>query len=423
MILMNKLMNKLKRIIAKNKILLSFLLYLRFIVVRYYIKKYFKSYYLLPATGKIEVLSDDKISFFGYYNISPENSKKEIIFLSVNNEKKRGSINEPAKIKYKASTGEVYQIASTKAWNWQQGCMLQWLPNDDNYIIFNDYDAIADKYISKVIDIEGKVIKKYNLPIYSICKSGEYALSLNFERLAKLRPDYGYFNKKNNSILSDDHDGIWYLNLTNSKIKLIITIEQLKQLSSSITMEKAIHKVNHIDINPSGKRFIFLHRWLYGGTKYTRLISSNLDGSELFILNGDKMTSHCCWEDDAHILSYCYIENKGNGYYRFKDLTNEVSLISKNLAKVDGHPSISKDKRWLLSDTYPDKSKYSSAYLFNLKNEQLFNLGVFHQPLRYKGEKRIDLHPKWSHDNKRIFIESGHLNNRRLFQINLNIQD
>ncbi len=50
------------------------------------------------------------------------------------------------------------------------------------------------RYISKVANTYGKIVRTYDRPINNISKLGNYALSLNYERLATLRPDYGYFN-------------------------------------------------------------------------------------------------------------------------------------------------------------------------------------------------------------------------------------
>ena len=72
------------------------------------------------------------------------------------------------------------------------------------------------------------------------------------------------------------------------------------------------------------------------------------------------------------------------------------------------------------TDTYPDKSRMSYIYLFNLKDKQLRKIGRFHQPVRYKGEMRIDLHPKWNVGGKTVFFESGHEGRRKLYCLSLN---
>ncbi len=82
--------------------------------------------------------------FFGYYNISPSNSNGDILYLKVDQENMRGSLYQPASIMLKTVNGTITKITETKAWNWQQGCMLQWLPRDNDLFIFNDYDVEND---------------------------------------------------------------------------------------------------------------------------------------------------------------------------------------------------------------------------------------------------------------------------------------
>lgn len=388
------------------------LAYIRYLLIRYIV---FKAYRSIKLGEGVEITNvSESISFFGYYNITPVNGSGEILHLKVNNELKRGSLEATAEIMLNKS-GISTSIAFTRSWNWQQGCMLQWL---GELILFNDYDPATDSYRAKIINREGNIIKQYELPVSNLSKCGRFAVTLNYDRLTKTRPTYGYFNRKNQTLPSDQNDGIWYLNLTTGESDLIVTLEQLKKLSYSETMNGAIHKVNHLDINPEGTRLMFLHRWNGPSGRFMRLITCNLDGSDLHILNGDNMISHCCWLNDTEILSYCEYHRK-RGYFRFIDKTDNVNLLSQELPFEDGHPSVSPDGKWIITDTYPGKSRISRLYLHDLVHDQTYELGRFFQPLKYTGECRIDLHPKWGKDINTIFIESGHLGKRQLFKLDI----
>jgi hypothetical protein len=403
-----------------KKSIKKLLIYFRYILYRYFIKNNFKSFYTFKniQTKKVSNIS---LSFFGYYNISPENNQKEILFLKVDSEKERSSIDESAEIYLKHADESFSEISQSKTWNWQQGCMLQWFPQNDNLIIFNDYDDKTSQYISKVIDKNGNLIRKYNIPINNVSKNGKFALSLNYDRLAIIRPDYGYFKHLNYSLPNDNDDGIWYLDMETGDIKLIITLEQLKNFYPTITMKGAKHKVNHIDISPNGERFMFLHRWIGAQGRFMRLITAKIDGTELYILNGDKMTSHSCWWGNDKIISFCYTSEFGNAYTVFTDKTSKRQLLSSKLPTHDGHPSVSPTGKWLITDSYPGLDRMSFLYLYNMENDNLIVLGRFFQPLRYQGEMRIDLHPKWNQTGNKIYFESGHQGKRYLYVINLPI--
>src|SRR5213592_3915160 len=55
--------------------------------------------------------------------------------------------------------GEQFRpFAETRAWNWQQGCMLQWLPPAaDRLVIYNDRDG--QRFVSVICDaLSGRVV-------------------------------------------------------------------------------------------------------------------------------------------------------------------------------------------------------------------------------------------------------------------------
>ena len=388
--------------------------YSRYLAHRYLVERSFRSCFLSDGV-EIEPV-DNGICFFGYHNISPENVNGDLIYLKVNKEKVRGSMHEAADIMLKSPSGEIREIARTRSWNWQQGCMLQWLNRDGLHILYNDYDVGEDRYVSRVIDTDGNHVRSYNMPVNYVDRKGRYALCLNYDRLAEMRPDYGYFNKSQISLPPDDQDGIWRMDLDTGDIRLIVSLEELKNLNTTPLMSGAEHKVNHIDINPSGTRFLFHHRWIGPQGRFMRLFTSQPDGSDLCMLNGDEMTSHCCWLNDREILSYCEYQSE-QAYFRFTDRTDDVQRFFTTLPDSDGHPSVSPDGRWLVTDTYPGLSRMSALYLLDLSGRVIHQAGSFHQPLQYVKEMRVDLHPKWSPDSRSVYFESAHSGKRQLYRM------
>jgi len=403
----NKIGVKISMIKYINKINVL-LIKIRYYIFRYIIEREYFNYRIAKMLDLKKI--DDGTNFFGYYNLSPENKYGDITYLKKNNVDTVDLIVERDGIKHK--------VATSSAWNWQQGCMLQWYPKEENRIIYNDFDKTRNMYISKLLDRDGGLVEIYDMPINNVGFCDGYALTLNYERLALLRPDYGYFCKENR-LLSNVEDGIWRIDLKSKQIDLIITLEKLVNIKYTETMEGAIHKVNHIDINRSGERFMFLHRWISPMGRFTRLITSNLSGEEIYILNGDKMTSHSCWYGDDEIISFCFTEKYGNSYIRFHDGDKRYEMVSNKLPKQDGHPSVSKNREWMIYDTYPTLGRISTLNLYNFRRDTTYEIGKFYQPLEYIGQRRIDLHPKWNPDCTRVYFESGHSGERRLYSIDL----
>lgn len=399
----------------------ALLIYLRYLLIRYIKKRKYRASYLDHRVELNAVNDSYKYSsFFGYYNISPLNNDKLCLFGWVQTEKKRGSLESVMEINLRMSGNFVTNIAKTKSWNWQQGAMLQWY--NESEVIYNDYLPKKDSYISKIVNIETGNEKILNKPIYSVSNDGKFALTLNYERLALMRPDYGYFNKKADwkDIPKNSHDGIWFIDIQEDDSKLILTLDQLKNYEPVSSMKGAKHKVNHIDIAPNGKRFMFLHRWVGPKGRFMRLITANCeDGSKLHMVTGNDMVSHNCWWGSEDIISFCRLENGTNRYAHFKDQQGYVEVIGDEEFNRDGHPSVSPNGRWMLTDEYPGLGRFSKLYMFDLQNKQKYLIGEFYQPLKFSGEIRVDLHPKWGPNGKFVSIDSAHTGKRQMYLLNI----
>lgn len=381
---------------------------------RYFISLKFKSSYL--TNGLTLQPSSNGISFFGYYDKSPVNSKGDLIFLQTNSESERHSIKESANLYLKRDNGSCILIGKTRSYNWQQGCMLNWL--DDEHIILNDFDERNDYYYSKVIDLAGNQIKRFEIPIYTVHSPSRYALGINFDRLTLGRPDYGYFNKKNLKLPSTSEDGIWLLNLDTGVYNLTVILKTVIDFKQGDYGNNPNHRINHLEFSPDGKKLVFLHRWNCKTKRYSRFFVCDRDGNNLKLLLDENVISHYCWLNNYELLIYCSLDGY-LGFYRLNINSKKASIFSKNFIKEDGHPSLSSDGKYIIVDTYPPKDRFSKLFLYKLEEDQIIKIGEFFQPVRYSKEFRIDLHPKWDTKGNRIFFESGHDGKRKLYSLKL----
>jgi len=373
------------------------------------------------STKAVRVTPKEREHFFGYYNISPwDITGRYILSLEVPFSDKHPIHGEKAAIGIidTNNNNKFIYIAKTQTWNLQQGCMLQWLgPKFKDDIIFNC--LINNQYVSIIHNIKTKERIILNLPIYSISKNGKHALSLNFSRLNRLRLGYGYGNLPDET-KNDFHpanDGIWYLDIEKNKSKLIISLNDITKINWEETMKEAHHKFNHIEINPNGTRFMFIHRWESKKEKYSRLYTANLDGKDIYCLANDKMVSHCCWKNNIHILSWCRKKGIGDKYYLFTDKSKEFQIVGNGILNVDGHPSYSPDRRYILTDTYPDRTRMRTLIIYDTVEEEKYDIGKFFAPFKYDGDIRCDLHPRWDRDGKHICFDSVHEGKRQLYII------
>ena len=219
--------------------------------------------------------------FFGYYDklqLSRDNSK--FLALKVNFINRVPDKNDTAIIGYfdLQKDNRFIEVSTTRAFNWQQGCMLQWLGEDFNScIIFNDY--LDGKLVSVEINLESNTKKIYHKPIYSMHQTGNLAISIDFERHHWCRRGYSYdgnFDEnKNRKIV--ENDAIWLINLKLNSSNKIILLQDIINTNPLTNMYDATHYLEHLMFNPSGDRFCFLHRWkMVDGGIYTRLYISDI---------------------------------------------------------------------------------------------------------------------------------------------------
>ncbi|MCD4818919.1 MAG: glycosyl transferase [Candidatus Cloacimonetes bacterium] len=379
----------------------------------------YKKKYRFKSNFKIDNCAHKNFdTFFGYYDKSPINSKNQFIIYHSSELNTQNLPNSEIPIQivlYNLLKNKVVKTFMTHSYNWQQGAKLQWI--DDKRFIYNDYDKQKDRYISKIVNTDKiDVEKALDYPIYDVYN--DFSLTLNFDRLNILRPDYGYRNRKENINFSNNkNEGIFYIDLKNNASKLIISFDNVIKLHYKENMENAKHWFNHIMISPNGDKFMFLHRWLDGNRKFDALIISDINGNNVKCLADDDMVSHCFWNGNSKIISFMRDKNLGDNYYLINIKSNKRKILGKGIIDKfgDGHPSIYKNM--MLFDTYPNKARMKELYLFNMDDKRLIKLGEFFESLKYYEETRCDLHPRWSPDGKKIFFDSVHSGKRFLYSI------
>ena len=386
---------------------------------------YRKSYHCRLVRPMICVSSNTICeTFFGYYDKSPANlSGSYVIYQQCMYPTKfKPDCTKPINVTLQEVTSEkkVAELASY-AYNWQQGTKLQWLT--DRRFIFNDYDPILDRYVAKVFDIDAcRIIRIFPLPIYD-CYGENFALTLNFDRLARLAPDYGYSNRLDKPMdLNDiDSDGIFFINMRDGKYHLIVTLNHIIKIEPKNSMRGALHTINHIMISPDGENFVFIHRWYKNGRRFDRLMHARKDGSKIRVLAGFGMVSHCFWVDESTILAYMRGPGYGDAYWLINTVTGELVPIRLHTIDKygDGHPNVCGD--WFVTDTYPDKARMQHLFLCNWKTGEVREIGEFFHSFEYKRETRCDLHPRFSPNGKEIFFDSVFDGCRRLYKLEVKL--
>lgn len=319
-------------------------------------------------------------------------------------------------------------LGQSRAWCWQSGCMLQWRPGYKNQILWND--RRGDQFITRILDIQTGEKKELPFAFFTVHPSGNSALSLDFERLEYMRPGYGYAQSevRNRDVLAPEDMGIYHLDLRTGQKKLILSLRRILDLPHpGVDWKDGMHYVNCLLFNPTGSRFVFLHRWRpdrgRGWPFKTRMLIADPDGSRLSALVPGGC-GHFNWRDDDHLIV------QEGGFSIYQDGYGKTGQIGGGIIpNSGGHISYLADKQWLAGDTYPDKDRLQHLYLYHCKSGRFIELGAFYQSPQYDGsqsgrednEWRCDLHPRLSRDRRLLCIDSPHEGRgRQMYLLNLN---
>lgn len=385
-----------------------------------------KNEYTYRATGLIKSVScENQVeSFFGYYDKSPMSiSGMMLCHLSYRSTSEKPDPAVPITVAlFEGAEHKLCFTVQTTAYNWQQGARLHWL--NDELFIFNDYDQQLKRYIARVFSVKQKhEIKRFDFPIQDSC-GNHYFLSLNYRRLVTLCPDYGYRNLPPlayQALKDNATDGIWRIEYGSGQSRLLYLLDQIIQIERQEGFGNVLHTVNHIMISPSGKRFIFVHRYYKGNRKFDRLILANADGSGLKVLSAFGMVSHYSWINDTTLLGYLRGPGGKDAYWLIDVETIKFTHVADGVLDKygDGHPHVYGD--WFITDTYPDRARMQHLLLCNWKTGEVRHLGEFYHGFVYCGESRCDLHPRFSPCGKKIFFDSVFEGKRRLYIMDLEL--
>jgi hypothetical protein len=316
------------------------------------------------------------------------------------------------------------QLGESRAWGWQQGCMLQWIPQSKNKVIWNDRKD--GRFISHILNVETRERDTLSMPIYTLSPGGDFALSADFSRIQDLRLGYGYVGLADPYAedVAPRNSGVFHVDLESRESHLILSLADVAKIPHQGAVLKDVkHYFNHLLIAPDSKRFIVLHRWrklneaktgTVGGF-VTRMITANVDGSDVYVLDPSGHTSHFIWKDDEHVCMWTKPKGRPAAFYLFKDKSRSVEIVGKDLMTRNGHNTYipRTNQQWILNDTYPDKNRNQKPYLFHVPSNRLIYLGEFRSPDPYRGEWRCDTHPRSSNSGRLVCIDSPHTSSGR----------
>ena len=395
------------------------------------------------STGQLEtfvptraITSGPKHHWFGYYDkreFDPTNRFVLANEVSFEGRSPRGSDKIGVGYVDTANDDKWVSLGSSNAWSWQQGCMLQWVGDKGDRVLWNDRDG--DRFVCRIHSIKSGETQTIEMPIYTISSDGRYGLSVDFRRIDNLRPGYGYDGLADPNVAkrAPEDSGIWRVDLETGQSKLIVSLADVVATAwpDGSSHQEAWHYFNHLLINPAGNRFIVLHRYRpkfdpktlkFTGGFVTRMITANMDGSDRFVLDPSGFTSHFIWKNDDQVTMWTKPKGQKNAFFIAKDKSDEIVPVGHDAMPTNGHNTYlaAPFDDWILNDTYPDRNtSRQTVYLYHVPSGRRVDLGHFPSPKEYRGEWRCDTHPRSSDDGKLVAVDSPHEGGRQVYLLDI----
>ena len=314
------------------------------------------------------------------------------------------------------------EIGRTQAWCWQQGCMLQWRPGSAREVLWNAREDNA--FVCRVLDVDSGRSRTLPRAVYSLSPDGKTAVCADFRRIQDMRPGYGYAGlpDPNAGVLAPDDVGIWAQDMDTGASELIVSVAQIAALPYPHgDLSAAKHYFNHLLFSPDGTRFIFLHRWRFGGGPFhTRMLTAALDGTDVRVVDDYGKTSHFIWRDPAHILAWSWHPSAESAFYLYGDGDGQVEPVGQGAMRVNGHCTYLPGGRWVLNDTYPlGEARTQELYLYDVASDRRAELGALTAPAEYTDEWRCDLHPRANRAGTQVMVDSAHAGGRQMYLLDV----
>ena len=400
--------------------------------------------------------------FFGYYNQSPLNPEgRHLLAHRVSFDGRNVEASDQAEVGYfDLQDGSWHTLGVTRAFNWQQGAMLQWLgPDFPSRAIYNDQEG--DRFVACVADVASGFRRTLPHAVYAVHPSGRSALGVRFERHYFCRA-YHYEGVRDDrwNVPIHPEDGILAIDLEAGEARLLLRTAAIASFDPTSAMTGVSHWLEHLMWNPSGTRFGFLHRYGNHTSFATRVFTADADGTRLFCLPGHTEYSftHMGWRDDSTFVNYAvkskplakayasildstnplkavvvracrvlkriiprdFVDRRRaeSGYALVRDRERVERLLSNGLLRRDGHPSWTRDGRYMLTDTYADETGYRHLLLYDATADRVHSAGRFFSPFN-GGGYRCDLHPRFSRDEQKIIIDTAHTGRHQMLVLDV----
>ncbi|MEW6354820.1 MAG: hypothetical protein AB1696_00725 [Planctomycetota bacterium] len=336
--------------------------------------------------------------------------------------------------------GEERIVADTRGWDTQLGAQAQWGASDSE-LFYNDLDTTTWRPFGVKLDPSTGEKRILDGTIYAVTLDGKWAVSPCLRRTAATQAGYGVIVPAerrifNHGIAADD--GVYVTNIETGKSNLLVS---LKTVVETVTPRMNLSEYGggdfyaaHVKWNPQGDRIMLVLRWIPSDPKVDKkknmkkhVITMRTDGSDIHMAIpnsewGVKGGHHPIWCPDGETvlmnlgiyggeLLFVTARYDGGDYHALHDTI-----------PGSGHPSLHPNGRHIVTDTTPDKEGIKRIRLVDLQEEtdkDIVRIRAVPDFTGPKNELRVDPHPAWDREFRRIAFNACPDGTRRVMVADL----
>jgi hypothetical protein len=364
------------------------------------------------------------------------------------------------------ATGKENVVAESRGWDTQLGAQVQW-GNQDTQLCFNDLDTATWRVFGVVLDPFSGVRRVLDGPIYMVSPDGEWAASPCLLRTGVTQPGYGVIAPQEYVPMNHGasaNDGLYITNTLSGECKLLLSFKEIVDAAIPPLDRREFEGGDiygfHVKWNPQGNRLMFVLRWVphqKGTLTRSQAITLKADGTHIHVAipasEWDKGGHHPNWCPDGENLIMNLRVHKSitsRAYPHFLRKIQKWIFQNRNVRDDEmrlvrtryngggcevlsetvpgsGHPSLHPNGRYVVTDAYPHEPVAFGDGTVPIRlidldaGQDVIQIRIKTDPA-YKGprgELRVDPHPAWDHEYRRLAFNACVDGTRRVYVADL----
>jgi len=328
----------------------------------------------------------------------------------------------------------IRKVYTTQSWGFQTGANVHWGATDDR--LYTN-DVVDGKAVCIGIDLISGATRAYANAMYSIAPDESAVIAFPFELLDITQRGYGVppvdpERPKKLPVGASETEGIWKTDLQTNESKLLLSLaDAAAEVPEPAPEEGGTFYFWHTKFNRQGTRIMQVLRCLlpsgWGG-RNTMVLTLNADGSNLRFMPQVPLWGadggHPNWHPDGeHLIRVLRMDGAHPRLCQFDaDGTNLTVLSEKILG--GGHPTFEGRGRYIVTDHFHGSDpQLVDIQLIDMDQEKIEVIATM-APLN-RGEEvaypphRLDAHPAWSRDYRKICFQAAPEGVRQLYVADL----